>query len=286
MDLSRFTGIGAFGPAYRVMLAQDSHAPGSVDRVLASRMVRLCQETAGYLYGAFTPLELHYVKGTRFELERLLASTGSQCSDPEDQLAAIVEFTRSLGKHAEEDLGKMRLGGTEEEIIQRGSDWCTDVARIACVLCQIAGFPSRIISLFDLSHAYCGHVLVEVFRGGKWGALDSSTGIVYRRRDGQPASAWALMQDADLIEWHRQDPRAIYTSVEQFQAAGVVNYFCWDHRSYDYTISGVNEYYLSILEMSGKGWPGGLRWLHGEDEGVSDEARLPSGQARLRLSIT
>lgn len=286
MDLSRFTGIGAFGPAYRIMLEQDSHAPGSVDRVLASRMVRLCQETVSYLYGAFTPLELHYVKGTRVELERQLASIGSQCSDPEDRLAAVVEFTQSLGVHAEGEVGKMRLGGTEEEIIQRGSDWCTDVARVACVFCQIAGFPSRIVNLFDLNHAYSGHVLIEVFRGGTWGALDSSTGIVYRRKDGQPASVWALMQDADLIEWHRQDPRAFYTSVEQFQAAGMVNYFCWDHQSYDYTISGVNEYYLSILEMSGKGWPGALRWLHGEDEGVSDEARLPSGQARLRLSIT
>jgi hypothetical protein len=286
MDLCRFTGIGAFGPAYQVMLEQDSHAPGSVDRVLASRMVRLCQETAGYLYDSFTPLELPYVKGTRVELERLLSETGSQFAESEGQLAAVVEFTRALGIHAEQDLSKMHLGGTEEEIIRRGSDWCTDVARVACVLCQIAGFPSRIVNLFDLSHAYCGHVIIEVYRGGEWGALDSSTGIVYRRMDGQPASVWELMQDADLIAAHCQDPRAFYTSVEQFQSAGIANYFCWDQERYDYTTSEVNEYYLSILEMSSRGWPGGLRWLYGEDEDVSDEARLPSGQARLRLSIT
>ena len=34
---------------------------------------------------------------------------------------------------------------------------------------------------------------------------------------------------------------------------------------YDYAVSPINDYYRSILEMSGRGWPGGLRWLHGED---------------------
>ena len=33
------TGTGVFGRAYRVMLGRDVHAPGSVDRVLAERMV-------------------------------------------------------------------------------------------------------------------------------------------------------------------------------------------------------------------------------------------------------
>lgn len=267
MSLDQYIGIGAFGPAYQAMLEQDSHAPGSVDRVLASRMVRLNRETVTYLYTSFTPMSVLYEKGTRVELESVLQTICSQFSDPESTLTAVVEYTRSLGGRAEEDITKMVLGGTEEEIIRRGSDWCTDVARVACVLCQIAGFPSRLVNLFDLSHAYCGHVIIEVFRAGKWGALDSSTGIVYRRLDGEPASVWELMEDTSIIEHHRQDPRAFYTSVEQFLSAGITNYFCWDQAHYDYTTSGMNEYGLSILGMGSKGWPGGLRWLHGE--GVS-----------------
>jgi hypothetical protein len=31
------------------------------------------------------------------------------------------------------------------------------------------------------------------------------------------------------------------------------------------TITGVNDYYRSILKMADKGWSGGLRWLHIED---------------------
>ena len=280
MDLSPFTGIGAFGPAYEAMLEQDTHAPDSVDRVLMSSMVRLSEETATHLYGSLTSLEMHYIKGSRAVLEGLLSSILGQNTEPEGKLAAIAEFTRSLGTHAPEDLGEMRFGGTEEEIIHRGSGWCTDVARAACVLCQIAGLPTRMVYLYDLSHAYCGHVIIEVFRGGRWGAVDSSTGIIYRTTAGHPASVWELMNDASLIDSHRKNPQAVYTTAEQFTSAGIANYFCWEHSRYDYTVTGLNAYCLSILEMGSKGWPGGLRWLHGEDGRGSVATRLPSGQAR------
>ncbi len=35
--------------------------------------------------------------------------------------------------------------------------------------------------------------------------------------------------------------------------------------TYDFVESTANAYYLSILSQSSAGWPGGLRWLHGED---------------------
>ena len=49
-DVSAYRGIAQFGKAYQTMLENDAHAPGSVDRALAEEMVRLCPETAEYLY--------------------------------------------------------------------------------------------------------------------------------------------------------------------------------------------------------------------------------------------
>ncbi|MEW6358969.1 MAG: hypothetical protein AB1696_21735 [Planctomycetota bacterium] len=265
-DLSRFRGAGAFGGAYEFMLEHDAHAPGSVDCELTRGMIRLCPETVGYLYGPFTPLHAPYIRGTRQKLESVLSGLARKGGGTENILTSIVEFTRRLGDRAEQDLQKMRIGGTEEEIIERGSDWCTDVARVACVLCQIAGFPCRIANLFDLHRAYSGHVIVEAHRAGSWGALDSSTGVVYLKAGGQPASVWDLMNDAELVRTHGSDPRAFYTTVDQFRAAGLANYFSWEQGRYQYPVSGLNDYYVSILEMSNKGWPGGLRWLHGEDK--------------------
>ena len=282
MNISCFTGIGAFGRAYRIMMEKDAHAPGTVDRELARGMVRLCAETAGHLYRGFTLLEARCTAGSRPKLEEALHDICSEHSTPEEVLCAIVEFTRKLGDRAEQDLHEMRIGGTEEEIILRGSDWCTDVARVACALCQVAGFPSRIVYLFNLEQAYSGHVIVEAYRTGIWGALDSSTGVAYAGPDGNPASVWDLMNDPNLIEDHRRDPHAYYTTVGQFRAAGIANYFCWESSRYDYTVSGLNEYYSSILEMSNKGWPGGLRWLHGEDkEGTEQDAALDEDSAAL-----
>jgi hypothetical protein len=268
MDLTQSTGTGAFGLAYKAMLERDAHACGSVDRVLASSLVRLSRQTADYLYASFTPLEVRYPPGTRPQLEAIVDSICPRGT--EERLAAIIEFTSKLGERAEQDPERMRLGGTEEEIIARGSDWCADVARVACVLCQVAGFPCRIVNLFDLDQAYSGHVIVEAHRAGRWGALDSSTGIAYLAAAGQPASVWDLMNNPRLVEEHRRTPRAVYTTPAQFRAAGIANYFVWESRRYDYVVSGMNAYYLSILAMANKGWPGGLRWLHGEGQELTE----------------
>jgi transglutaminase-like putative cysteine protease len=264
MDLDAFRGTVVFGRAYQFMLEHDTHATGSADREIVDATIRLCPETAEYLYRAHTPLDVGYVRGSRLQLEAIVSRCLRAAASTEEQVSAIARFTRGLGQHAEQDLDEMQVGGTEEQIVERGTNWCTDVARVACVLYQIAGFPCRIVHLFDLDQAYSGHVVVEVHRAGVWGAVDSNTGVVYRHAKGTPATTWDLMNDPSLVLAH-QGPGAWYTSVGQFRAAGISNYFCWEAGKYDYTISGLNEYYLAILTMADQHWPGGLRWLYGED---------------------
>ena len=56
-----------------------------------------------------------------------------------------------------------------------------------------------------------------------------------------------------------------------------MNYFVWEADQYDFTVSALNAYTRSILEQSARGWPGGLRWLHGEDD-------VPPGQADVVIA--
>jgi len=133
------------------------------------------------------------------------------------------------------------------------------------VLCQLAGLPARLVYLFNMVEAHCGHSLIEAYRNGIWGTVGSSTLVIYRHPNGRPASTWDLMNDPKLIKAHVRKGAA-YTKVNQFGAAGMVNYAVWNRQQYDYTTSGINDYSRSILEMANKGWPGGLRWLHGEDK--------------------
>jgi transglutaminase-like putative cysteine protease len=265
LELAAYTGIGQFGRAWQYVLERDPHAPGSVDRALLSRMARLCSETAGCLYRAYTPTELGDLSGVSGQLTRYAQAATCGCATLEQRVAAIARFTAALADGVdEEDLGGMLVGGTEEQVIARGSDWCVDVARVACALCQVVGVPARLVYLCNTGQAYWGHAIIEAHREGAWGAVDSSTSVVYRRADGTPATTWELMGNPALVEAHR-GPGATYTRPDQFKAAAVANYFVWDRLCYDYTVSGLNGYYRSILEMSNRGWPGGLRWLHGED---------------------
>ncbi|HUU42554.1 MAG TPA: hypothetical protein VMX57_02180 [Planctomycetota bacterium] len=190
-DIEKHRGPVPWGRAYRTMLANDAHAPGSVDRVLVERMVLLCSETVGYLYERYTPTVgllknpmkgggsgdppplriqagqvggspdpptkvgreffnsptvVGYERGGRPGLEDVLARVTTPSTADEERIAAISRFCTSLGADVPDDLDAMRLGGTEEEILRRGSDWCTDVARVGCILCQVADVPSRHVS--------------------------------------------------------------------------------------------------------------------------------------------
>lgn len=264
MDLTPFTGPKAFGRTYGAMLDNDPHAEGSVDRAIMSGMIRLCSKTVAYLYEDFADQATGYVEGSRPVLETLLAQAELPIGDQERQVTRIAELTRGLDhEDAPGKLADLKFGGTEEEIIERGTDWCTDVARVGCTLYQVAGFPSRIVSLFNLNAAYSGHVVVEVHRLGTWGAVDTNSGIVYRKDDGGPATTWDLMNDAELVmRYGGSEGRQIRPS--QFASAGIASYNVRDSDTYDYTVTGLNEYYRAILTMAKRDWPGGLRWLHGE----------------------
>lgn len=47
----------------------------------------------------------------------------------------------------------MLFGGTEKEILDRGTDWCTDMARVGAVFLKCLGIPSRIVHLADTGKA-------------------------------------------------------------------------------------------------------------------------------------
>lgn len=265
MDISAYQGLNQFGPAYRVMLENDSHAPGSVDRVLMEKMVRLLPQTKDYLYEEHTPTKSHYRKGLRPQLEEYVRETLLDCQSDEERIESLTRFTSSLADHTRDDLDTMQVGGTEEEIIERGSDWCADVARVGCAFFQIIGFPARMVYLVDTEKAYSGHVINEVYRAKAWGAVDPLTNVIYRHPEGEPASAWDLTNNPSLVKRHSKRKTTPYTTVGQFREAAISNYFVWVSTEYDYTMSSINPCCRSILEMSNRGWPGGLRWLHGED---------------------
>lgn len=253
-----------FGPAYAAMMRRDPHARGSVDRQLLRTMVGLDDRTVGDLYDRRRLRRASYRKGSRPVLEAIARGIAPANMKDEARVRAIVRFTSLLPPDSTDDLDRTIFGGTEEEIVARGSDWCTDVARVACALFQVVGLPSRLVFLADTRKAYSGHALVEAYRRGRWGAVDPLSDVVYLTGRGLPATTWDLMTHPGLVDRHYRGRTPISSRRGEFRTAAVANYVLGRRSDFDYRRRKISPYYRSILRMSNRGWPGGLRWLHHE----------------------
>jgi transglutaminase-like putative cysteine protease len=253
-------GLRALSPAYQMMLSHDPHAAGSIDRRLMEGMVLLDSTTSERLYRAPTPPS--YQRHSRPALESVLRTLPGIASDP---ITAITAYCQSLGRNVPDDVLTLRFGGTEEAIIARGSDWCTDVARVACALLQVSGLPARLVYLFDLNKAYSGHAVTEVFHQDAWGVIDPTLGILYRTSAGA-LSAAQLQQNPAVISGFHSAAGTPASHADLYGTVGISEYAISDTQRYTCTVTAANHYTRTVLDMGLKGWPGGLRWLFGEDD--------------------
>lgn len=77
-----------------------------------------------------------------------------------ESIENTLNLTRNIAKMFNAKFEDMLFGGTEKEILTRGTDWCADMARVGAVLLDCLGIPSRIVHLANLNKAYNGHVVV------------------------------------------------------------------------------------------------------------------------------
>lgn len=267
-NIELFRGIWQFGKEYGIMYNNDTHAEGSVDRIFYEKMVKLTDETAYFLYNNYTPLEVVYEKGSRIHLKQIVSTLKS--NSDRQTVHNIAAYCRDIVEKCETRSKDMIFGGTEEDIITRGTYWCTDIARVACIMCQLAGLPARILITANTKFAYCGHTVAEVYYNNKWGVIDPTNGLVFEQEEGCPASARDIKSNPEIVNAAFNKKYGIYEDFfapgEQYESAAIVNYSINDRDKYVYTSSPLNEYVKGILDHSREKWAGGIRWIHNEDK--------------------
>ena len=264
-------GISIFGKQYEVGYKNDVQADGSVVKVLFSEMIKLENNSAEYLYGSYTDLSNRYKSGSRVFLENTVNGLKGQTDS--ETIENVTLYCRTIVMNCDTDTEDMIFGGTEEEVIERGTYWCTDIARVACIMFQIAGLPSRIVTTANTKFAYCGHMVAEVHCNNKWGVIDANSGIVFKHRDGTPMSVWEIHNDYNLANqaFYQRHPEAenegylFFPPGEQYESVGISNYYVDEKDKYNYQTSRVNDYCREILRHSDEKWARGIRWIHGED---------------------
>ncbi|NLD82120.1 MAG: hypothetical protein GX642_13265 [Smithella sp.] len=246
-------GYGVFGKAYEEMLRNDLHAPASIDHELMKNMVLLDDESAVFLYSRVVRHDL-----TGHELypfaQRFKAPTDKET------IRNVLQYTQNIAASYNTDFDEMMFGGTEQQILDRGTNWCSDMARAGAVLLQCLGIPCRIIYLANLGKAYNGHTAGEAYYQGGYGIVDFICG--YQFCGNKPVSAFDIRKKPEILETYPEAYQGLFSAIaiSEYNPCAAGNNF---------SISTPNEYYLKLIHTNHQN-----KWIMGEDNRSCPEKNL------------
>ena len=237
-------GYDVFGKSYGYMLRNDLHDINSIEHKLMQEQIRLDSVSEPFLYGGYQilyPLENHelYTFSQKFKMKNELES-----------IKAVVRYTSKLASNFDVPLKDMLFGGTEKEILSRGTDWCFDLARLAAVILDCIGLTSRFIFVANPYKAYNAHVLLEVYYNNSWGVIDPLYGYIFF--DTKPICAKDIIHSVQLNVMN-EDYKNMFNQIS------IAEYNPNDEDN-KYIISKCNEYTYKINTIIQDG-----TWLLGED---------------------
>lgn len=238
-------GYDVFGKEYGYMLRNDLHDINSIEHKLMQEMVRLDSISEPFLYGGYQ---------ISYPMEKNALYSFSQDFKKDNQLnsiKAVILYTSQIAESYNTPLNDMFFGGTEKEILDRGTDWCFDMARLAAVIFDCLGMTSRFIFVANPDKAYRGHTLLEVFYNDSWGVVDPLYGYVFY--DKKPISAKDIYHSSMLNLFNEE-----YRNM--FKQVAIASYNPNDEDN-KYIVSKCNEYTLTLNSIAQDG-----TWKLGEDK--------------------
>lgn len=239
-------GYKIFGKAYEIMLKNDLHDINSIDHKFMSEMILLNDESYDFLYNNHAILQ----DMTQHELYDFAQKFKSDCDL--NSIKNVAKFTSDIANTFNLDFEDMLFGGTEKEIINRGTDWCADMARVAAVLLQCIGIPCRIVHLANIEQAYNGHVIIEAYYCDNYGLVDPIYGYVFF--DQKPINAYEIWNNRNLINEYDENYQGL------FRGIGINEYNPMDKNN-KYITSKPNEYYLKLIHENHHN-----KWIMEEDK--------------------
>ncbi len=249
-------GYDVFGKAYGVMLRNDLHEIDSVDHKFLKDMILVDEESVGMLYGNDTKISYDVSKHEIFEFAQQFKGDNDF-----DTIENVLKFTSNIALSYDVDFSDMTFGGREKDIIDRGTDWCADMARVGCVLLQCNNIPCRIVHIVNTEKAYYGHVVCEAYFEGKYSMCDFiHNAFGY---DKEPISAWEMKNNKDLVTKIYSRDCKDYSRDNDFEGLFseiAINEYNIVDENNKYTESKPNEYTTRIINENHSG-----RWFMGED---------------------
>lgn len=249
-------GFDIFGKAYGFMFRNDLHDEDSIDYSFGKKMILLDSDSDELLYDSSkytisNKIVYHdlYDFAQQFKGSSWIESTRN-----------ILAFTRKIVRDFNLPFENMMFGGTEREIIDRGTDWCTDISRVGCALLQCLNIPCRMVGLVNTKQAYNGHTVCEAIVEKRFIMCDFTYGVLgYLDKE---YSVKSLLRDFAAVEKIYYDVISTDDNREYilglFDKAGFNDYDIT--KKHNYNKSKPNEYYLSMMNLNHDG-----TWKLGEN---------------------
>lgn len=249
-------GYDVFGRAFGAMLRNDLHAIDSIDHKFLENMILAEEDNKELLYGTKSEISYDVSKHELFELAQTFRGKSKL-----ETIKNVLKFTSSIAINYDVDFLDMTFGGTEKEIIERGTDWCADMARVGCVLLQCNDIPTRIVHIVNIEKAYHGHVVCEAFFENEYGVCDFIYGVLGYEE--APISAWQMRIDKNLVtkcytrdcEFYSED-----SEIEGLFSEVAINEYNIMDKDNKYTESKANAYTIRIISENHDG-----KWFMGEE---------------------
>ena len=255
------TGCRGFSRAYDRLLSERIYRTGTVDAVLQDGAVEVCDVTLRRftlppdsgnddvaILRRKRPLLAHFAdSAVRTYLAKCkVTSLALFCRDIETQFPS-PEHSALGGYYSSPD--DFMWGGVEEFVIAKGSDWCAELARVFCALCEMVGVPARIV--FALDGSDDGHVLCECFDDNEWMLVDPLAAKLYQDAHiGRVGAARMHQLTNEVRRVLTASAESYYVHERFFRHLSVSEYSIRDAERYDYGLSRCNEYYRQRLSDS------------------------------------
>ena len=249
-------GFDIFGKAYGFMFRNDLHDENSIDYNFSKKMILLDYESDKLLYDSSKySINNKIVHHELYDFaQQFLGSTR------QESIRNILAYTRKLVRNFNLPFENMIFGGTEKEIMDRGTDWCTDISRVGCALLQCLNIPCRMVKLVNTKQAYNSHTVCEAIIDKQFIMCDFTYGVLGYLDESY--SVKSLIINHNVVE-------KVYSEIINegnnreyiiglFDKAGYNDYDIT--KEHNYNKSKPNEYYLSIMKLNQDG-----TWNFGEN---------------------
>jgi len=249
-------GYGVFGRAYEHMFRNDLHDKRSIDHMLLKNMILLDENSMPYLYKAPKSVTKNTYEHALYDIAQKLKGVNHL-----ESIHRAIEFVNEIVENYESPFEEMVFGGTELEIIKRGSDWCSDLSRVGAALLQCLGMPSRIAILVNQFEAYHGHQVVEVYIDGTYMMCDFLYGVTGKLD--RYYSVYELLNNPSLVKKiyniKIDDKNQLDYIAGLYNLAAISEYDII--KKHKYYTSKSNEYYQKMMNLNQDG-----TWQMNEDK--------------------